>query len=362
MRVFSIVILMSLVLSQTLTYSSTPFITLEIDNEPISREKGQVEVIDGTAYISFRFLKPALQMQIEWEEDLQQVKLTKNEKQILLDLNQNTLTLDGVTPQSHAIINKRADILLPLRLVGEYLGYQINFEPKGPIISMIDGKLLKQVPDLSLNQKKQEETSHKKEIPKKVMYLTFDDGPSPYTAELLDLLKEYNMKATFFMLDAEMKQNEAIVKRIVEEGHGVGLHGVSHEKDIFYCGNNGPLKEMEKANQTLESIVGFKTCIVRTPYGSSPYLTKNQYMALCSHDYRIWDWNIDSRDWAYRNAERTFYATIKMIKTTQHEPKVVLFHDIKQVIQTMKLFLRWMEENQYTSDAITPDLVPVKMN
>ncbi len=195
----------------------------------------------------------------------------------------------------------------------------------------------------------------------KVMYLTFDDGPSPYSEELLDLLKEYQMKGTFFMLDAEMKQNKEIVKRIVEEGHAVGLHGVSHEKNIFYCGNNGPLKEMEQANQTLESIVGFKTCLIRTPYGSSPYLTQKQYEALCSKHYQVWDWNIDSRDWAYRNAERTFYATIKMIKGTSHEPKVVLFHDIKQVGPTMRLFLAWMEENHYKSEAITPYLNPKKV-
>ena len=111
----------------------------------------------------------------------------------------------------------------------------------------------------------------------------------------------------------------------------------------------------------LESIIGEKTYLARTPYGSSPHLTKQQSQALMSQHYVIWDWNVDSRDWSYRNAEKTFIHTTKMIKTTQKEPKVILLHDIPSVIKTMKLLLRWMEENQYTSKAITPDLEPVKL-
>ncbi len=197
--------------------------------------------------------------------------------------------------------------------------------------------------------------------PTKVLYLTFDDGPTEYTNDLLDLLAQHKMKATFFMLEAEMKRNPEVVKRMVNEGHAVGVHGVTHEKSTFYCGVLGPLKEMDKANQTLESIIGEKTYLARTPYGSSPHLTKQQSQALVSQHYIIWDWNVDSRDWSYRNSEKTFIHTTKMIKTTQKEPKVILFHDMPSVLKTMRLLLRWMEDNQYTSEAITPDLEPVKL-
>lgn len=199
------------------------------------------------------------------------------------------------------------------------------------------------------------------EISAKVLYLTFDDGPTEYTNDLLDLLARYKMKATFFMLEAEMKRNPEVVKRMVSEGHAVGVHGVSHEKSIFYRGVFGPLKEMEQANQTLESITGEKTYLARTPYGSSPHLTNQQSQALISRHYIVWDWNVDSRDWSYRCPEKTFSHTTKMIKTTQKEPKVILFHDMKSVLKTMELLLRWMEENQYTSEAITPNLEPVKL-
>lgn len=206
------------------------------------------------------------------------------------------------------------------------------------------------------------ETKEKGEGQKKIMYLTFDDGPSEYTEELLDLLAMYHMKATFFMLDGEMKRQPEVVRRIITEGHAVGLHGVSHEKNLFYAGPEGPLKEIEQANQTLEEITGKRTHLVRTPYGSNPYLTTKQYDLLCQHDYIVWDWNIDSRDWYYRNAQRTFNATTQMIRKTSVEPKVILFHDIKNVIQTLTLFLDWMEKNDYVSQEITSDITPVKLN
>lgn len=197
---------------------------------------------------------------------------------------------------------------------------------------------------------------------KKVLYLTFDDGPSEYTHELLDILLSHHMKATFFMLEAEMKAHPDVVQRMIAEGHGVGLHGVSHNKNTFYAGEMGPLKEMEQANQALEGIVGMRTSLVRTPYGSSPYLTNSQEVQLLNHQYILWDWNIDSRDWCYRNAEKTFYATIKMIKASKKEPKVILFHDIKQAVTTMKLMTKWMEDNNYTSEAITSELKPVQLS
>lgn len=195
----------------------------------------------------------------------------------------------------------------------------------------------------------------------KVLYLTFDDGPSEYTERLLDLLDAHGLKATFFMLESEMKQYPEAIKRMAAEGHGIGVHGVSHEKDQFYSGELGPVKEMDQANETLERITGLRTCLARTPYGSSPYLTSRQAHALESHHYILWDWNVDSRDWRYRNAQRTFYNTTQMINKLKKEPKVILFHDIHHVLETMELMTEWMDENHYTSKAITTDLKPVKL-
>ena len=197
---------------------------------------------------------------------------------------------------------------------------------------------------------------------KRILYLTFDDGPTEYTDELLDILAAHQMKATFFMLETEMKRFPEAVQRIAAEGHGIGVHGVSHEKDIFYAGNMGPVNEMDQANQALEHIIGMRTHLARTPYGSSPYLTAKQESALNSKAYILWDWNIDSKDWCYRNASKTFNATTRAIEKLDREPKVILFHDIKQAGETMKMMTKWMEQHHYTSEAITTDLEPVKLH
>lgn len=212
------------------------------------------------------------------------------------------------------------------------------------------------MPNVYTQEIKDGETSQKQ-----VLYLTFDDGPSEYTQKLLDLLDAHHMKATFFMLKDSMEAHPDVVKRMAEEGHGIGLHGVSHEKDIFYSGTRGPLNEMECANSTLEKIIGFRTLLIRTPYGSYPYLSTAQFKTLAAHEYVIWDWNIDSRDWSYRNPQKTYCATTKMMKECTSKPKVLLFHDIPHVIETMELFIQWMEENGYTSEAITTETTPVRL-
>ena len=207
------------------------------------------------------------------------------------------------------------------------------------------------------SEEKRQEEVHKQ----KILYLTFDDGPTEYTQKLLDILDAHGMKATFFMLETEMKRYPEVVKRIAQEGHGIGVHGVSHEKDIFYATPLRPLEEMDKANNVLEAITGQRTKLARTPYGSSPYLTHKQEQALTEHAYILWDWNIDSRDWCYRNASKTFNATTKMIQKLDKEPKVILFHDIKQAALTMEMMTKWMEAHDYTSVPLDLSLEPVKL-
>ena len=327
-------------------------ISVVVNDRLISREQGQIDIVDGTAYISMNFLQPVMNIDLYWMNAIQQVHLNKDEKVMVLNLQDRTLSSDWLNIKRYMVVSKNNDIMVPIRFVAEYFGYQVNFNAEGPIITLTDPE---KTAELGQEKKIQEDERLK------VVYLTFDDGPSQYTDELLNLLDEYHMKATFFMLDGAMKANPEMVKQIAARGHGVGLHGVSHKRATFYSKEESPLKEMEQANATLESIVGFRSCLIRTPYGSSPYLTEKQFINLASYNYRIWDWNIDSKDWAYKNSYKTFYTTIKSIKTCPKEPKVILFHDMKNVVQTLSLFLKWMSENGYTSKEITPDLVPVKM-
>ena len=196
---------------------------------------------------------------------------------------------------------------------------------------------------------------------KKYIYLTFDDGPSEYTEELLDILDKYNIKATFFMLKDEMMRYPESVKRILNEGHAVGVHGVTHEKSNFYKDQKTPLNEMNEANITLRNITGYSTQFIRTPYGSVPYLTKEQENNLRKEGYIIWDWNIDSKDWCYRNPSKSFNEVKRGITSCTSGTKVVLLHDIKFACETMELIANWMNNSGYTSKVIDINLTPVRL-
>ncbi|MDF2612823.1 MAG: polysaccharide deacetylase [Clostridia bacterium] len=348
-----IIAVMFLSLFSIITKAQESCISVVVDDKLISREEGQIDIVDGTAYISVRFLEPALDIDMYWMNEIGQVHLNKDEKIMILNLHDHTLSTDWLNMERYMVVSKNNDIMVPMRLVAEYFGYKVSFKSDGPIISITRNE--------TLEEAKTEKPVQDQDTTPKVMYLTFDDGPSQYTDQILTMLDKYQMKATFFMLDGAMKENPEVVKQIVQKGHAVGLHGVTHKTNTFYCGQDGPLKEMDQTNDTLESIVGFKSCLVRTPYGSSPYLTQKQYINLLSRDYRIWDWNIDSKDWAYKNPYKTFNSTTKSIRNSKKEPKVILFHDMKDVGKTLELFLKWMQENEYTSKEITPELVPVKM-
>lgn len=79
-----------------------------------------------------------------------------------------------------------------------------------------------------------------------MVYLTFDDGPNQYTPKLLDVLKRYDVKATFFILGKKIKGNEAILQRIVDEGHTIGLHSMTHDKKTFYRSPQTAVNEMKQ--------------------------------------------------------------------------------------------------------------------
>ena len=193
------------------------------------------------------------------------------------------------------------------------------------------------------------------------VYLTFDDGPSEYTEKLLDILEKYDMKATFFMLKDEMLRYPQIVNRIIKDGHAVGVHGVTHEKCDFYKNESSPLEEMNEANRTLWEISGYSTKLIRTPYGTVPHLSKEQETKLSEEGYVIWDWNIDSRDWSYRNPSKSFCEVTKGLRCCNNSTKVILLHDTKFVNETIEILAKWMNTNGYTSRAITLELTPVRL-
>ncbi|MBO6054316.1 MAG: polysaccharide deacetylase family protein, partial [Oscillospiraceae bacterium] len=152
----------------------------------------------------------------------------------------------------------------------------------------------------------------------KLVALTFDDGPGPYTARLLDGLKERGVVVTFFMLGSRAEAYPAIVKRAYEEGHQIANHSYSHA-EMTALGDSAIQNEFSRTADLLyQKSGGAADCIVRLPYGSSSARVRSLISAP------IIVWSVDPVDWKYRNA-----ATVRQnITSDVFDGAIVLAHDI----------------------------------
>lgn len=131
----------------------------------------------------------------------------------------------------------------------------------------------------------------------KIIYLTFDDGPSTIvTNYILDVLKEQQVKATFFIVGNNIKGSEAILKRIYNEGHSIGLHTYSHKYNQIYSSENSFIQEMKRTSEEINKVLGIKPNIIRFPYGSNPHLNNNFLIKLHNNNFKTYDWNVSISD------------------------------------------------------------------
>ena len=134
----------------------------------------------------------------------------------------------------------------------------------------------------------------------KKVYLTFDDGPSKYTDDILDILKEYQIKATFFVVGKTDKRSKGLYQRIVDEGHTLGMHSYSHIYKNIYNSVEDFDKDFTKLWKLLYDTTGYKPSIFRFPGGSNNPVNKNgmedfiKYLNDASIVY--YDWNVLNGD------------------------------------------------------------------
>ncbi|MCP3741594.1 polysaccharide deacetylase family protein [Rossellomorea sp. BNER] len=192
------------------------------------------------------------------------------------------------------------------------------------------------------------------------IYLTFDDGPSNVSDQLLDILDDYQMKATFFMLGPNMQDHPEVVKRMQNDGFGLALHGITHKAGEIYSSPYAPVEEMTEGQEILENLTGVHSNLIRLPYGSVPYLTENMRYLLDQNDFNIWDWNIDSRDWELKD-ERYVQHTIQKIQQMEQagETPVILLHDKPEIIKYLPELLYYIKKQGYKTKVLTNDMAPV---
>jgi peptidoglycan/xylan/chitin deacetylase (PgdA/CDA1 family) len=139
-------------------------------------------------------------------------------------------------------------------------------------------------------------------VPKGVISLTFDDGPSAVTEGILDTLKAFpggGIKATFFVIGKNAEKRPDLVKRIINDGHVLGLHTWSHP-DLTTLSDSDVKQEMRKTQDLIFSIAGVRPIYMRPPYGALDDRVKN---ILWRSGFKIIMWNLDTNDWKYHHSE-----------------------------------------------------------
>jgi peptidoglycan/xylan/chitin deacetylase (PgdA/CDA1 family) len=175
----------------------------------------------------------------------------------------------------------------------------------------------------------------------KKIALTFDDGPSIYTLEILELLKKYHVKATFFCIGKNIEAHPEILKQVIAEGHLVGNHSYNHSPFFDFYNAKKVKDEIEKTDSVLEKYTSRKINFFRPPYGVT---TPSIRRALKKTGHTVIGWNIRSLDGGTKNQNLIFNRIIKRISPGG----IVLLHDTApHSVFVLEQFLQFLQQNNY---------------
>ena len=151
----------------------------------------------------------------------------------------------------------------------------------------------------------------------KLVAITFDDGPSKYTNELLDGLKKLKAKATFFMVGSNVSAYPDTVRRMKDEGHQLATHTMSHA-NLPKLSPDKILYEVEEVDRRIDKVTGGGKYYLRPPYGAFNSTVKSTVKTPMIH------WSLDTEDWRYRNADSVYNVIVNHI----HDGDIILLHDL----------------------------------
>ncbi|WP_079913811.1 polysaccharide deacetylase [Paenibacillus sp. 32352] len=193
------------------------------------------------------------------------------------------------------------------------------------------------------------------------VYLTFDDGPSPLTGKVLDILKKEDVKATFFVLGGEAKSHPDLVRRALEEGHAIGNHTYNHVYKELYSGVENFWKQIQRTEDILNEQVGIRPRLVRAPGGTYSNFDAFYFYYLDQAGYEIYDWNIDSGDSA-----RPGVSASEIVQTVKKGPfkneVILLMHDgtgHEQTVKALPDIIRLFKDKGYAFASLTPQVPPI---
>lgn len=213
------------------------------------------------------------------------------------------------------------------------------------------------------NKNGQSNSVKKTDLPKlspnaKIAYLTFDDGPSANnTPKILDILKENNIKATFFVIGSMVKQNPEMLKREKAEGHTIGNHTYSHDYEYLYSSQDNFLNDLKKNEDTIASVIGdHDKKLIRFPGGSFNRLSYQK--AAENSGYKYIDWNEETGDGEYQHPQVDVLVNNFKKYDVGQKRMVILMHDAatkQATVEALPIVIKILKNQGYQFRPITTD-------
>ncbi len=367
-----ILLLLSFLLVSTNTRAATTqsLIFVAVNDELVEFSDAKPFNFEGVTYVPVRSLATTVNAEVLYDPTENSVIVTKDNQSMKILINDNMYVTESFEklPITVKTVNDRT--LLPLRFIAEYFQLEVTFHAEGPIARLLDHNEVAQLTNeqLYLNNKEKikaekekwkaaiEEEQMKEVDNSKIAYLTFDDGPNVNTAQILDILQKYEVKATFFMIEPKVWKFEEEVQRMVTENHTIASHSVTHDKNKVYHSPESLLNEMNTTRATLLGITGIDSRLIRVPYGSKPYLTKDYRDLLASSNLQVWDWNVDSKDW--KNTTKEIISTVETQVASQKKKNnapIILFHNSPNTVEALPEIIEFLQNEGYVMKAYDPD-------
>lgn len=200
------------------------------------------------------------------------------------------------------------------------------------------------------------------------VYLTFDDGPSIYTQEILNILEAYDVKATFFVVGREDEDSLELYRQIVADGHTLGMHSYSHVYSQIYASRDAFIEDMTRLRELLYTATGVRPVFCRFPGGSSNRVSRVDMQELISwldgQGITYFDWNISSGDASGGGLSMQRIVENATSDLSKHEEAVILMHDAPgkgSTVEALPIIIeRIMEMDNTQLLPITQDTEPVQ--
>lgn len=310
------------------------------------------------------------------------VEVTKDKDKIVYKVKDSSNNINTVTRKLYAKDNEKPTITLNgsptifLPLNESYVeegatasdNCDLDISNKIDITNNID---ISKIGDYEVKYKVKDSSNNKKNIVREVkvrknlepntIYLTFDDGPRDGTTDvILDILKEKGVKATFFVTN---NGSDELIKRIVDEGHTIGIHTASHKYDIIYASVDNYFNDLELVKQRIYNLTGVKTNLIRFPGGSSNTISKKYsegIMTILTNEvlkkgYQYYDWNIESGDTSFATNKVKLYNSVTS-KLSHDKYNVILMHDTKTYTRdALREIIDYGYNNGYKFSSINSD-------